>query len=470
MKNRLKFLIIILFLLPHVVSAQYLRTGYFVENSKNSHLMNPAFAPKRGYISIPVLGSLTVWSDSELGMKNIVFPLDNGKTGYFLHPDVSPERFLSPLKDMNTLYAGVDVDVLSAGWLTKRNSFWTFSIGLRTNVLVNVPKDFFTFLKLGKDSNHTSYLIKDLSVNADFDYVASLGYSLDINDNLRVGAKVRAILPVLGADIMIHSLKLDLADDKWSVATDATSHLYGKNFEYNNNGDNEIRGVTFGQPDPTAISGFGGSVDLGAEWKFLDDSRLNGLSLSASILNLGMVSFGNDHSKMATSRGTAVFEGFDNLFGEDFDFKEQFDEFADHALEMISLVEQDMDKPVVYSTPFSINLGAKYSILDDLMEFGVLYTETPLIGRVGRELTLSYILNPIKDKISIAIGYSLMNIRSSIGWALYFTPDKVINFWVGADYMHLKYSKQYLPIDKLFANVQMGLSVPVGRRSHNCNR
>ena len=40
------------------VSAQQIRTSYFMQSSTARTTMNPAYRPERGYVSIPVLGAV----------------------------------------------------------------------------------------------------------------------------------------------------------------------------------------------------------------------------------------------------------------------------------------------------------------------------------------------------------------------------------------------------------------------------
>lgn len=40
------------------VSAQQIRTSYFMQSSTVRTTMNPAYRPERGYVSIPVLGAV----------------------------------------------------------------------------------------------------------------------------------------------------------------------------------------------------------------------------------------------------------------------------------------------------------------------------------------------------------------------------------------------------------------------------
>ena len=51
--------ICISFLLPTAMQAQYLRSSYFMEGSSTRIQLNPALQPKRGYVNLPGIGSVT---------------------------------------------------------------------------------------------------------------------------------------------------------------------------------------------------------------------------------------------------------------------------------------------------------------------------------------------------------------------------------------------------------------------------
>ena len=53
-------------------SAQSLHSGYFLEGYTYRHLMNPAFAPERNYVAIPVIGNINVGAQSNVGLNTFI--------------------------------------------------------------------------------------------------------------------------------------------------------------------------------------------------------------------------------------------------------------------------------------------------------------------------------------------------------------------------------------------------------------
>ena len=69
--NSLKVWLSVVLLLCFSLSgqAQFLRTSYFMEGSSQRMQLNPALMPGRGYLNIPVIGSLNATvNSSSLGL------------------------------------------------------------------------------------------------------------------------------------------------------------------------------------------------------------------------------------------------------------------------------------------------------------------------------------------------------------------------------------------------------------------
>lgn len=77
-----------------VSSAQSLHSGYFLEGYTYRHLMNPAFAPERNYVAIPVIGNINVGAQSNVGLNTFIYPYGNNKLTTFMNGNISSSEFL----------------------------------------------------------------------------------------------------------------------------------------------------------------------------------------------------------------------------------------------------------------------------------------------------------------------------------------------------------------------------------------
>lgn len=96
MKKVLFLGIFIFLLVPTALQAQYLRSSYFMEGSSTRMQLNPALQPKRGYVNIPGIGSVTAEvSTNSLGIQDVIDVFDSD--GEFYNND----KFYNRLKGMN---------------------------------------------------------------------------------------------------------------------------------------------------------------------------------------------------------------------------------------------------------------------------------------------------------------------------------------------------------------------------------
>ena len=93
MKKNYIIAALVFIMLPVMAGAQVLKGSYFLDNSVNAHKLNPAFAPRANYFQLPVIGNLGAGAYTNLDMGTFLYPLDNGKLGTFLHPEVSMKKF-----------------------------------------------------------------------------------------------------------------------------------------------------------------------------------------------------------------------------------------------------------------------------------------------------------------------------------------------------------------------------------------
>ena len=142
------FIIMLIGALP--VNAQFLRTSYFMEGTHYRQQLNPALTPTKGYFNLPVIGAMNATvSSTSLGYQDIIDIIDDGDD-FYTNPD-----FLGRLKDNNKLNVNFSTEILSAGWYSDKN-FWSFNVGLRTDIGANLTKSMFSFLNEIETFEHSS--------------------------------------------------------------------------------------------------------------------------------------------------------------------------------------------------------------------------------------------------------------------------------------------------------------------------
>ena len=310
-------------------NAQFLRTSYFMEGTHYRQQLNPALTPTKGYFNLPVIGAVnaTVGSTS-LGYQDIIDIIDDGDD-FYTKPD-----FMNRLKDNNKLNVNFSTEILSAGWYKGKN-FWSFNIGLRTDIGANLTKNMFSFLNqmetIEDNWRNSNYDISGQQLNINAYTEIGLGLSRQINSRLTVGARVKALLGIGNMELKLNKIAMsanlptDQQINQWSSESywsGSSAEIVAKAQELKAKFDNYHANLTVGaelkssfkglelkeeegkdyvtdfdfDSGKLGIAGYGFGIDLGASYKILDN-----LTVSASILDLGFISWSKSSTKIASA-------------------------------------------------------------------------------------------------------------------------------------------------------------------------
>ena len=288
-------------------SAQSLNSAYFTNDYKFRHTMNPAFGNEQNYVSLPVLGNFGVDVRGNFGVEDMV--MDNplyGQPGEkrlttFMNPNISASSALDGFSTGNNrLIEDMNITLLSAGFKSF-GGYNTIELNVKQSLGLSLPYEFFEF---AKNTGNQTYDIGDINLGAQAYAELAFGHSRQLNEKLRVGAKVKLLFGIARADVALKDMKADLAsDDKWTISGKAEANMSLKGLtyktetkEYNNPNKGTYERVNDVDVDGGGLGGFGMAFDLGAVYKLNDD-----WTFSAALLDLGFISWSND--MMAASSG-----------------------------------------------------------------------------------------------------------------------------------------------------------------------
>lgn len=454
------------------------RTSYFMDNSTHKHLLNPALAPVRGYFSVPALGAFDLGLESNLKFTNFIYPASansDGKLLTFMHPDVTAEEFLGGLNEMNYFNLNQRMSLVSFGFYAGR-SFWTFDVAQRMNFNINLPYDLFAFMKEGMSSNNTSYNIEDLGINSSLLMEASLGSSFMIGKSLRIGVKGKVIGGAMRMKAGLANLDINMTPDSWDIQSDGIIELYGAGLNFGKDADEVVNDLNVagmnlvggtgtmntGDFYSNGIAGMGYAADLGFVWK-----PIKFLTLSAGVTDLfGRINWNKDFIRTAKSTGSVSFSGLDGIAlaadnggGEN----STVTELTDNLLKMTQFKEQAaLNANVVEKLYPTINAGAELNMLWNRMSLGVLYSRQMREFENYQEITGSLNLRPFRW-FNLSASYSHFHgNQESVGFAIGFVP-LIANIYVACDYVPLRVNPQFIPLNTLTTNIQIGASIPLWR-------
>lgn len=446
-------------------AAQTINSAYFTEDYKFRHMLNPAFGNEQNYVSIPALGNISVNTHGNFGyqdviMSNPMYPsLSSKKMTTFTNPYISAEDALSGFSTGNNRITGdVSLTILSAGFKAF-GGYNTIEINSRTTTGVSLPYELFEFAK--NTGNH-SYDIGDINAHAQSFAEIAFGHSRQINDKLRLGAKLKVLVGLGRADVKMRNMKADLtAEDKWTITGEATADVSMKGFsyvseekEYNIEGSGTYERVNDVDLDGVGVGGFGMAIDLGGVYEINED-----WTVSASVLDLGFISWTND--MLAENRSKSfVFNGFHDVSvtsdrGEEIDTK--VDRYGDQLADFANLT--DMGDKGGRSTGIgaTINVGAEYTLpVYRKVSFGALCTSRINGAYSWTEGRLSANYAPL-NWLDGGVSFAVNSFTTSMGWVLNLHP-KGYNFFIGMDHILGKTSKEMIPLSSN-ASLTVGMNI-----------
>lgn len=451
--------------------AQGLNSGYFTDDYKFRHNMNPAFGNEQNYVSMPALGNLNVRTQGNFGLGDVLF--DNPRYGIdsdkkkttFLNPYISIDEALKGFSTGNNrINADVDITLLSAGF-KGFGGYNTISIDARTNVGVALPYSLFEF---AKNTGNKTYEMDDIDVHAQSFVQLAFGHSRNIGDKLRVGAKLKLLFGAARGDVKITGLRADLAgEDKWTMSGKAIANVSMKGFqykekekEYKQDGKGTYRYVNDLDVDGAGIGGFGMAVDLGATYKINDD-----WTVSAALIDLGFIGWSNN-MQAVNKQETFEFDGFHDIAvnkndkdgnQKDNSFASQGDRYSDQLSNFANLSDDGDKGSRTSGIGATLNFGCDYTFpLYRKLHFGFL-SSTRINGKYSwTEGRLSANVAPLKW-IDGGVNFAVNSFTASCGWVLNVHP-KGMNVFIGMDHILGKMSKEFIPLSSN-ASVSMGFNV-----------
>ena len=481
-------------------NAQFLRTSYFMEGTHYRQQLNPALTPTKGYFNLPVIGAVnaTVGSTS-LGYQDIIDIIDDGDD-FYTKPD-----FMNRLKDNNKLNVNFSTEILSSGWYKGKN-FWSFNIGLRTDIGANLTKNMFTFLNemetVEENWRNSNYDISGQQLNINAYTEIGLGLSRQINSRLTVGARVKALLGIGNMELKLNrvamsaNLPSDQQINQWSSesywnsmtpsqAAQAAQELKDKFNNYHANltvgaelkssfkglelqeeeGKDYVTDFDF-DSGKLGIAGYGFGIDLGASYKILDN-----LTVSASVLDLGFISWSKSSTKIASAnpdpidiKGSTyanmvdpnnpntVMNAVNQLQNDAQGYMDRVTNGDVLDYDMLQLEVSDAKESRKSRLASILVLGAEYGFFNNKLAVGVLSTTRFVQPDALTELTFSANYRP-KSWFNVALSYSaIQSAGKSFGLGLKLGP-----LFVGTDYMFLGKNSNSV-------NGFVGVSIPLGGR------
>ena len=453
------------------------RTAYFLDGYTMRHELNPAFAPERNYVSMPVLANLDVSLFSNVGLNTFLYPTKAGspyKLTTFMSPEVSASEFLGKLRENNHINATYDMALLSTGFRAFKG-FNTITIGVHADMGLALPKDFFRFMKLGQTGEDTHYNFKDIKANASARAEIALGHSHKVTDKLNVGAKMKVLVGMANITGHITDMDVRLSHDVWKIKANgkvemaAGSGLYvptnaETGADYKVPADADL--IDWGEIDYDSfgVAGYGLGFDFGATYQLLPD-----LQLSAAINDFGFMRWKHAY-KGYTGDTEWEFDGFHDIAFdsnqpgyEDNKLDEQLDRTWGQLQDVINMHREGTHGKYTNMLNTTIRIGAEYKMPFYKKLTGAFLFSTYIAGCQSWTEGRFYANVKPTSWFDATVNYGASTYGNSFGWMINFHP-KGFNFFIGSDHQFFKVNPQYIPVGKACASINLGINFTFGAK------
>lgn len=442
-----KLYAILLFLGLGVTATAQDPSAYFMEGATFRSEWNPAFAPLRGYVNIPILGGIQLHTRGNLSLDKVFFPV-NGKLQFLLNNDVPASLALADLSADNTFALTNRINIIGFGAFTHNHrNFWSFDINLRTDAEVHVPYELLSFLKTGDDTQ-----IRNIQAAADSYLEAAFAYSFPIGSYIYLGIRGKFLAGVARSRVNLDRFDATLGEDSWTANAHGSLEMTGLSADQkiDDQGDHsyDLGAFNFDKYSP---SGYGFAFDIGATYNLLPN-----LQFSASINDLGVLFWDKKRSQFGTLDEAIEFKGVEITDEEVTNPRLDLDDLE------FQVGEATGKKQMLHT---SFNVGVEYDVWRHKIGFGVLYHGRMYEYETRHNLTASVNFHPARW-VCLTGSYSFCNNQShAVGLAVNLCPSW-INFYIATNVLTGKKTPQWLPIKQSQMSVTLGLGIPIGKRSH----
>jgi hypothetical protein len=461
---------------PVVGRSQATQISYFMENASMRTFLNPALHPNQGYLAFPALGNFYVnMNTNTLNLDHFTFYKD-GNYLFFMNENISADEFLRNISINNYLDLEVNAGLLSAGWYAGEG-FWNVDLSLRMFAGVNIPKSFFKLAKEGFGVEKKKVFdLSNVDVSTTIFTELGVGYSLTFLDGaIKAGFRGKFLTGNENFDFKVRSLSLETGEEDWIVHSNSQIQMSGQMLKAKYDEDkifNEIAYNKFILPP----SGYGLGFDIGVEYDLshLSDffkgtpaDILSRMKVSLALIDVGYIRW-SKYSAAIRSQGIGRIDP-NNL---SFDFNDNNNSLKDHLEGILSSLKkgiefrEDMTPPhsSITSLYSKLNAGIIYEVWKDKLSIGLLSSTAFLPYHTQTELTLSANYQPLKW-LGIAAGHSFIHGRfKTFCFALHIAPVLGLNLFIASDYLIPHVNPDFIPTTTKVANVQLGITIPIGEK------
>ena len=445
----------LLFVATQRIQAQQVNSLYFLEKTPFHTKWNPAMAPSRPGLGVGNL-SLNVYSD--LAMSDLFYPSTDGSGELWtvLHPSVDKDAFITGLNDVSKIGGGMSLDLLNLG-LKFGGVYFTLTSSINTDMGIGLPRDLFKFIMLGTNSSGGDLDLSALNINAMMYAKAGVGLSVKLGKMLSVGASANYLMGLADMRLGFDEFTIGASGSTLNVTSKGNLRLTAPEalaMEFNDDGTFKTIGLdpnymTNVQSDPMGNlpqSGKGLSFDAGLTFK-----PLNFLTLSAAVIDFGSITWDPASISQVKSDGTFTYTGADLNGGGT-------GNMTDQLTSLMNFKESTDVEAYTTKLTTKINVGVEAGLFNNHITLGLLSQTGISENGNYQDYMASLNLKP-GSLLQTSLSYSLLHGEMSSFGAAVNLKLLLFNVFIAADYIPLKVTPQFIPINNSYFNLQTGFNL-----------
>jgi hypothetical protein len=448
-------------------------------NLPQNHLLNPALRPSNSlYIGLPAISGINInVNNNFVNFSDIII---SGETSdsliTFLHPDYDQDKFLSKIKNSNSIEPEISVQLLGLGFAFGKNNYFFLDINERIQGNGVIPGDLIALALKGNESFRGDKIdLSSLRGDIKYYHEIGMGFSKDISNRLRIGFKGKLLSGIAAASIKNRSLSIDVNEDySHSINADVAVNFSAPLTIYKDS-ENRVNKITFDnnrfEENNELLRFLSGKKNVGFGFDFgATYAVTQRIMVSAALTDFGFIRWKKDLTNLRAN-SQFMFSGLnmtDVLSGEK-TINEVRDDILDSLKNSFNII--DSNNPFTTFLPFGISMGGSYS-LSDKFSIGVL-SYSRFIGKQMREaLTFSANVN-LGNAFSTSLSYTAANHRfDNLGAGLSFRTG-FFQFYILTDRIPISWnkiiidngkSKILLPSTWNTVNLRFGMNLVFGNR------
>lgn len=362
-KFRFAFILTGFLLMGQTVTAQKNFTLYSLNETAQSHYLNPAFKPKaKVFISLPIAMQSFGVSNSGFTLNHLLHDRPQDDSLVF-----DPEKAIDKMAKKNYLTMETHNEILGFGFALKENYF-SFSMSNRFQSNLIYPRDLFRFAFEG---NGKTFLgerasLDGLGVNLTSYVEYAIGFNRQFTKKLTAGGRIKLLSGIANVNTKKSQLGIHTDATTFDLTIDGSAALYTSGIKpfYDTLSNDDYNPVN----NAFSFKNSGFAIDLGATYELT--SKIN---LSASLLDLGTIKWTTDNANFISNDVNYRFEGVDlNQYLQD-----STTSFLDQLRDTLENVFSKEENASSYRTGLYTRfyLGGTYELTDKFFVGATLYNE-----------------------------------------------------------------------------------------------